>query len=229
MFRIHRDTRFSKDKSPYKTAIGIQFRHELGKDAHAPGYYLHIDGGGCLAGAGMWHPDSPSLRKIREAIVEDPQAWKRTVGAKRFRDAYVLEGDRLKRAPRGFDPDHPLVEDLKRKDFIGVAKLPQKMITDRKLPEQLAKVFRTGTPLVDLLCNTGSMVTTGAGSIDGSTSREQAVKKITIISGIPLAGSLNFTVSPPLQVASHMGPLYRQTRRSTGPPYPPRSRPPNAR
>ena len=153
MFRIHRDTRFSKDKTPYKTAIGIQFRHELGKDAHAPGYYLHIDRGGCFAGAGMWHPDSPSLMKIRKAIVEDPQAWKRTVGAKRFRDTYVLEGDRLKRPPKGFDPDHPLVEDLKRKDFIGVAKVEQKMITSPKLPEELAMVFRVGTPLVEFLCD----------------------------------------------------------------------------
>jgi uncharacterized protein (TIGR02453 family) len=101
----------------------------------------------------MWHPDSPSLRKIREAIVEDPQAWKRTVGAKRFRDTYVLEGDRLKRPPKGFDPEHPLVEDLKRKDFIGVAKIPQKMITDPKLPQDLATIFRTGTPLVEFLCD----------------------------------------------------------------------------
>ena len=152
MFRIHRDTRFSKDKTPYKTFIGIQFRHELGKDAHAPGFYLHIDRGGCFAGAGMWHPDSPSLKKIREAIVEDPQAWKRTVGTKRFCDGYVLEGARLKRPPKGFDPDHPLVEDLKRKDFIGVAKLPKKVITDPKLPQELVRVFRTGTPLVEFLC-----------------------------------------------------------------------------
>ena len=153
MFRIHRDTRFSKDKTPYKTFIGIQFRHALGKDAHAPGYYLHIERDGCFAGAGMWHPDSPSLRNIREAIVEDPQAWKRTIGAKRFRDTYVLEGDRLKRPPRGFDPDHPLVEDLKRKDFIGVAQLPQKMITDPKLPEELTRILRAGTPLVEFLCS----------------------------------------------------------------------------
>ena len=153
MFRIYRDTRFSKDKTPYKTAIGIQFRHELGKDAHAPGFYLHIDRGECFAGAGTWHPDSPSLKKIREAIVEDPQTWKRIVGAKRFRDAYVLEGDRLKRPPQGCNPDHPLVEDLKRKDFIGVARVSQKMITDPKLPQELATVFRTGTPLVEFLCD----------------------------------------------------------------------------
>lgn len=152
MFRIYRDTRFSKDKTPYKTAIGIQFRHELGKDAHAPGFYLHIVRDGCFAGAGIWQPDSPSLRMIREAIVEDPQAWKRAVGAKSFRDAFVLEGDRLKRPPKGFDPDHPLVEDLKRKDFIGVAKVSQKMITDPRLPQELAKLLRKGTPLVKFLC-----------------------------------------------------------------------------
>jgi len=152
MFRVYRDARFSKDKTPYKTFIGIQFRHALGKDAHAPGYYLHIDRGECFAGAGMWHPDSPSLKKIREAIVEDPQAWKRIAGAKRFRDTYVLEGDRLKRPPKGCNPDHPLVEDLKRKDFIGVARIPRKMITDPKLPQELAKVFRIGTSLVEFLC-----------------------------------------------------------------------------
>ena len=152
MFRIYRDTRFSNDKTPYKTAIGIQFRHELGKDAHAPGYYLHIDRGGCFAGAGLWRPDSPNLKKIRDAIVEDPGAWKRTVGAKRFRDAYVLEGDRLKRPPKGFDPEHPLVEDLKRKDFIGVASISKKTITDPELPQELARIFRAGTPLMKFLC-----------------------------------------------------------------------------
>jgi uncharacterized protein (TIGR02453 family) len=152
MFRIHRDTRFSKDKTPYKTFIGIQFRHELGKDAHAPGYYLHIDRGECFAGAGMWHPDSPSLRKIREAIVDDPDAWKRAAEAEPFVEAYALEGDRLKRPPKGFDPEHPLVEDLKRKDFIGVAKIPQSLIMDPALPEELTKVFRKATPLVQFLC-----------------------------------------------------------------------------
>ncbi len=75
------------------------------------------------------------------------------MGAKRFRDAYVLEGDRLKRPPRGFDPDHPLVEDLKRKDFIGVANVPKKMIIDPQLPRELAKVLRSGTPLVEFLCD----------------------------------------------------------------------------
>lgn len=157
MFRIYRDTRFSRDKSPYKTHVGIQFRHELGKDAHAPGFYLHLEVGGCFAGAGMWRPDSPSLKQIRDAMVEDPKAWKRAVGGKRFIDTYELEGDRLKRPPKGFDPDHPLVEDLKRKDFIGVAKIPKKLITSPDLPEELAKVFGAATPLMKFLCEAVSV------------------------------------------------------------------------
>ncbi len=157
MFRIYRDTRFSPDKTPYKTHVGIQFRHELGKNAHAPGFYLHLEVGGCFAGAGMWRPDSPSLKGIREAMVDDPKSWKRAVSGKRFNDSYQLEGDRLKRPPRGFDPDHALVEDLKRKDFIGVANIAQKTITGPELPKELAKVFAAATPLMKFLCEAVSV------------------------------------------------------------------------
>src|SRR5919109_5296747 len=76
LFRINRDTRFSKDKSPYKTNLGIHFRHERARDAHAPGYYLHIGPGEVFGGAGIWHPDSGAATKIREAIVEDPERWR---------------------------------------------------------------------------------------------------------------------------------------------------------
>jgi uncharacterized protein (TIGR02453 family) len=75
MFRLHRDTRFSKDKSPYKTHAAAHFRHEAGKDAHATGFYLHLEPDSCLAGGGIWHPDSPALDKIRSAIVEHPDRW----------------------------------------------------------------------------------------------------------------------------------------------------------
>ena len=63
LFRIHRDTRFAKDKSPYKTQAGIHFRHEAGKDAHAPGFYLHLEPAGAFAGIGIWHGDSPTLTR----------------------------------------------------------------------------------------------------------------------------------------------------------------------
>ncbi|MCB9463923.1 MAG: DUF2461 domain-containing protein [Candidatus Eisenbacteria bacterium] len=120
MFRIHRDVRFAKDKSPYKTAATAQFRHEAGKDVHAPGFYLHLEPGQCFAGAGIYHPDNPTLGKIRDRIVDDPKAWKRVRDAKAFREVWELSGDSLVRPPRGYDPEHPFAEDLKRKDFIAV-------------------------------------------------------------------------------------------------------------
>ena len=147
LFRIHRDTRFSKDKSPYKPYTGIQFRHELGKDAHAPGFYLHLQPGSVFAAAGIWHPDQPTLLRIREAIARDQGGW-RAASAGDFR----LAGDSLKRAPAGFDPEHPLIEDLKRKDFIGVVNLTQKDVCARGFVERFAGTCREMSPLVRFLC-----------------------------------------------------------------------------
>jgi uncharacterized protein (TIGR02453 family) len=148
LFRIHRDTRFSKDKSPYKTHAGIHFRHERAKDAHAPGFYLHLEPGGVFVGAGIWHPDSPTLLRIREAIAGDPEAWRAATEVKRFR----LAGDSLKRAPVGFDPDHPLIQDLKRKDFIAVAELTEKDVCAPGFVESFARTCRDAASLVRFLC-----------------------------------------------------------------------------
>jgi uncharacterized protein (TIGR02453 family) len=148
LFRIHRDTRFSKDKSPYKPYTGIQFRHELGKDAHAPGFYLHLEPGSVFAGAGIWHPDQPTLLRIREAIAHDPDGWRAATGGESFR----LAGDSLKRAPAGFDPEHPLIEDLKRKDFIGVVTLTEKEVCAHGFVERFARTCRDASPLVRFLC-----------------------------------------------------------------------------
>jgi uncharacterized protein (TIGR02453 family) len=116
LFRIHRDVRFSPDKTPYKTSAGLRFPHEEGRDVHAPGYYLHLEPGAVFAAAGIWHPDPATLGKVREAIASDPKGWKRTLSALGRR--CPLEGDALKKPPRGYDPEHPFIEDLKRKDFI---------------------------------------------------------------------------------------------------------------
>ena len=153
LFRIHRDTRFSKDKSPYKTAAGVHFRHEQSKNAHAPGFYLHIEPGEVFVGVGIWHPESPALRAIREHIVEDGAAWKRASRGKKFAETFELQGDHLKRPPKGFDPEHPLVEDLRRKDFIGVRPLTQSFVTDPNLPAELAKTYKAGLPLMRFLCD----------------------------------------------------------------------------
>jgi uncharacterized protein (TIGR02453 family) len=123
MFRIYRDTRFSKDKTPYKTHASAQFRHAAGKDVHAPGFYLHLEPGSVFVGCGMWHPDAEPLRKIREAIAEDPKAWTKLHGKKAFKETLTVGGESLTRPPKGFDPEHPLIAELKRKDFIVMAKL----------------------------------------------------------------------------------------------------------
>lgn len=152
LYRIHRDTRFAKDKSPYKTHIGLHFRHDRARDAHAPGFYLHVEPGSVFAGVGIWHPEPDALRRIREHIVDEPAAWKRASRDKRFLARFTLEGDRLSRAPKGFDPEHPLADDLKWKDYIGVVSLPDAFATRPDLPKKLAETFRAGTPLMRFLC-----------------------------------------------------------------------------
>lgn len=119
MFRIYRDVRFAKDKSPYKTQAAAQFRHEAGKSAHAPGFYLHLAPDEIFAGVGMWQPDSESLAKIRGAIDANPGKWERAAKEKKFLADFALGGESLKRPPKGFDDDHPLIDDLKRKDHIA--------------------------------------------------------------------------------------------------------------
>jgi uncharacterized protein (TIGR02453 family) len=151
MFRIYRDVRFSHDKSPYKTNVGFQFRHEAGRDAHAPGFYLHLEPGGVFAAAGLWHPDASTARSIREAIVDDTARWKK-VTSKRFTDVFHLSGDSLKRPPAGMDPDHPLIEDLKRKDFIAMKTLTQKVATGDGFVREFAKLCTTAAPLMRFLC-----------------------------------------------------------------------------
>ena len=119
MFRIYRDVRFSRDKSPYKTQAAAQFRHEFGRSAHAPGFYLHLAPDEVFAGIGLWGPDTPTLTRIREAIVANPGRWRRIVHEPGFASTFNRHGRSLKRAPKGFPTDHPLLEDLKRKDHIA--------------------------------------------------------------------------------------------------------------
>ena len=117
LFRIYRDTRFAKDKSPYKTHAGMTFRHEAGRDVHGPVFYLHLEPGRVFAAAGMWHPPPEAVKQVRDAIVEKPERW-RARGRRARLDA---GGDTLARPPRGYDPEHPFAEDLKRKSFTASA------------------------------------------------------------------------------------------------------------
>lgn len=152
LMRIHRDVRFSRDKSPYKTNIGIQFRHEHGRDVHAPGYYLHISPSECFVGVGTWRPPSASLAKIRRRIAERPAEWRQVRDDKDFGRWFHLGGESLKRPPRGFDAQHPMIEDLKRKDFIGMAFLPNELVTQPDLDGLVADYFSAAAPFMRFLC-----------------------------------------------------------------------------
>jgi uncharacterized protein (TIGR02453 family) len=151
MFRIYRDTRFSKDKSPYKTMAAAQFRHQDGKDVHAPGFYLHLEPGNVFVGTGIYHPDNRTLTKVRDAIVEHPDRWRRIISARAFRENWTLGGDSLKNPPRGYDPEHPFIEDLKRKDFVTMTGLSEKDACAPDFLNQFAKACRQASPFVELL------------------------------------------------------------------------------
>ena len=152
LMRVFRDTRFGRDKTPYKTNVGIQFRHNQGKDVHAPGYYMHIEPGQHFIGAGMWRPDPDSLARIRDAIAQRTKAWKSATDAAAFRRIYTLDGGALKRPPRGYPADHPMVEDLKRTDFIATCPIDDKELFKKDFASRIAKRFDAAAPLMQFLC-----------------------------------------------------------------------------
>lgn len=119
MFRIHRDTRFSKDKSPYKTNTGVQFRHAAGKDAHAPGFYLHLEPKRIFYGGGLWMPPPAMLNAIRQKIADQPGAWAKARNAPSVKETFgdLANGDPLARPPRGFDASHPHADDIRKRSF----------------------------------------------------------------------------------------------------------------
>lgn len=156
LMRPYRDTRFSKDKTPYKTNIGIQFRHEMGKDVHAPGFYVHIEPGACFAGLGMWNPEAKVARQIRDEIHESPDEWKKATRYKRFTNVWALgaedDTDRLKRVPREFSEEHPYQDDLRLKSFTAGHALTQKSVTSPDFDVELAKLYKAGSAYTEFLC-----------------------------------------------------------------------------
>ena len=160
MFRIHRDTRFSKDKSPYKTHASAQFRHEEGHDAHCPGFYLHLEPKSVFIGAGIWHPDTQTANAIRQHIIDNAAAWKRIIASKPFKDGtFELAGESLKRPPRGvegidgLDADDPLMANVKRKDFIIVCTLDEKAACSPRFLQQVTQTCKAAGPFVRFICD----------------------------------------------------------------------------
>lgn len=153
LMRVHKDIRFSKDKTPYKTNVGIHFKHSRGKDVHAPGFYLHIEPGDVFIGAGIWRPASSTLKNVRMLIDEYPEEWKKLATKIAGKDGFAFGGDSLKRPPAGFAKDHPLIDDLKRKDFIAVQNLKVSDVYAKDFDRRTAKLFKAASPLVNFICD----------------------------------------------------------------------------
>lgn len=146
LFRIHRDTRFAKDKSPYKTHAACHFRHEdTSKDVHGPGFYLHLEPGSVFVAGGMWRPEADSLARIRDGIVASPPRWRKAIAG------LELGGAELKRPPRGYDQEHPLVRDLRRTDFITSVTLSEKHACAPAFLDDVDAACRKMAPLMAFL------------------------------------------------------------------------------
>lgn len=145
LFRIYRDTRFSYDKRPYKTHVAMRFSHG-GKDVHSPGFYLHLEAGGCFAAAGLWHPEPPTLLKVRSAIVSRPEEWRAVHKLLNWDDA-----SKLSRPPRGFPADHEFVDDLKLRDLGTAVDFIDKQVCSSKFMSIFAAACRGMSPVAAFL------------------------------------------------------------------------------
>jgi len=153
MFRIYRDTRFSKNKNPYKTHAAAIF-HPKGKWQASAGFYLHIEPGRTFLAGGIYMPDGPQLKKIRSAIARDPKKFLGIVMSKTFKSNFgTFKGDKLSRAPMGYTPDHPMIEWLRFKQFIVVAEWPENTAMKGNLVGRAMKMYGKMFPLVDFINN----------------------------------------------------------------------------
>jgi uncharacterized protein (TIGR02453 family) len=152
LMRIYRDTRFAKGSEPYKTNVGIQFRHEQGRDIHAPGFYVHIAADECFLAVGLWRPEPAALAQVRQAIVDWPGHWKRARDNRQFQARFALDGSSLKRPPRGFPAEHPCIEDIKRTDFIAVEELDEQAVLAKGFVDHVAASFTASRPFMQFLC-----------------------------------------------------------------------------
>ena len=161
LFRIHRDTRFSKDKTPYKTHAGMSFYHQATRATarsetmgrlDAPVFYLGVEPGASFIGAGLWHPQPDTVKRVRNYMLNNPASWKKATRSAAFRKAFSMDGESLSRPPQGYDPQHELIEDLKRKDFVCGASLTDAQLCESDAMKLVVKHYAQAAPMVDWLC-----------------------------------------------------------------------------
>jgi len=153
LFRIQRDTRFANDKSPYKSWQGARLFHERRREVEAPSFYLHLQGGNCFVGAGLWHPGSDTVRRVRHFILDNPASWSTAAHGQRLRRRFELDdSEMLVRMPRGFPPEFEFAADLRRKNFVAIRALDDAVMTGPGLLKSLRTDLATLAPFVDYLC-----------------------------------------------------------------------------
>jgi len=154
LFRINRDVRFSKDKSPYKTNFGASI-NKGGKKAMTAGYYFHLEPGQGFTGGGIWMPMPEDLKKVRQEIDYNLPEFKKIIGSKKFKSVYGdLSRDAeytLSRVPKGYEPDNPAAEYLKFKSFIAVIQIKDTDLTSNKLIKKTLTSFEALRPLVEFI------------------------------------------------------------------------------
>lgn len=156
MFRINRDVRFSKDKSPYKDNMGA-YMSRGGKKSVFAGYYFHCQPGRCFVGGGLWMPMPPELNKVRQEIDYNFNEFKKIIGSKKFKSVYGdLSRDSeyvLTRLPKGYETDNPAAEYLKLKSFVAIATLKDIDITSKDLVKKTVAAFEALQPLIEFINN----------------------------------------------------------------------------
>jgi len=153
LFRIQRDTRFANDKTPYKTWQGARLFHERGRQVEAPSFYVQIQPGNCFVGAGLWHPQPDTLRRVRHFILDNPGSWKAAAHDAKFRRRFDLDEDEmLTRMPRGFPDDFEFADDLKRKNFVAFRVIDDATMIGPRLLKTLETDLNGMAKFVDYLC-----------------------------------------------------------------------------
>jgi uncharacterized protein (TIGR02453 family) len=153
LFRIHRDTRFSNDKAPYKLWQGARLFHARSREVEAPSFYLHLQPGNCFVAAGLWHPEPDTLRRIRHFIVDNPGSWANAAHGVAFRKRFDLDdSEMLVRPPRGYPADFVHLDDLRRKNHVALRHIDDATMTGPRLLATLGKDLQQLGPFVDYLC-----------------------------------------------------------------------------
>lgn len=151
IFRINRDVRFSKDKSPYKTNLGADISVKRA-DAHFPSYYIHIKPGDCFVGGGIYQPQPKVLGKIRDYVEQNYSQLKMILDSKTFNETFgSLMGEKLKTNPRGYAQDSPAIEFLRHKSFAVSASVPDSQVLSSDFVARSMEIFSLARPLNEFL------------------------------------------------------------------------------